>query len=455
MAKDTSFLEFIGSQYRVTVKVPRHLREIVGKAHLRHPLHTGSLARANALKHGVIHQLKGIIQDAEERYRGTAGSQERTRIHEAMEWRHDLRRAHEADREDPEAEAWDITTSLLADRAEEIAEAEGLPRAQEFHAIATGKATPITALVDQWIAERPMKPRQVTDYRRAVSKFTAWLAQGRHPEAIERVTRRIAGSYISEAFVKAGVHPRTANKDISCLASLWKWSERKGIVNENVWKGQSLAKPQPTKAEAKRPFTDKEVETLFTGEGKTKTTQLLRDFMTIAALSGMRVEEIARLTAGDIHGECFDITKAKSRAGVRMVPIHPALAEIVTRRTTGRKPTETLWPELPEPKPGSPIEKSQKVVKQFTTYRRRLGVDDTPEGARQSRVDFHSWRRTFVTKAERAGNQPHLIEALVGHKRAGMTVGLYSGGPLIEQLRAVVESVKLKPLTVEGSPEVV
>ena len=69
-----------------------------------------------------------------------------------------------------------------------------------------------------------------------------------------------------------------------------------------------------------------------------------------------------------------------------------------------------------------------------------------------TRVDFHSWRRTFITKAEQAANQPHLIEALVGHKRAGMTLGLYSGGPLIEQLRTVVESVKLKPLTAEGSP---
>jgi len=43
-------------------------------------------------------------------------------------------------------------------------------------------------------------------------------------------------------------------------------------------------------------------------------------------------------------------------------------------------------------------------------------------------------------------------QAAVGHKRAGMTLGLYSGGPLIEQLRTVVESVKLKPLTAEGSP---
>jgi hypothetical protein len=33
-----------------------------------------------------------------------------------------------------------------------------------------------------------------------------------------------------------------------------------------------------------------------------------------------------------------------------------------------------------------------------------------------------------------------------------MSLGLYSGGPLVEQLRTVVESVKLKPLIVAGSP---
>jgi integrase len=348
-------------------------------------------------------------------------------------------------------------TSLLADRAEEIEEEYGFARANEFHAIATGKATPIAALVDQWIAERPMKPRQQADYRRAVAKLTAWLSVGRHPEAIEKVTRRVAGAYISEAFVKARVHPRTANKDISCVASMWRWAERKGIVEENVWSGQSLPKPKTTRADEPRPFTDQEVTTLFAGKVVSASdsrkpkhvlpSPLLRDFMAIAALSGMRVEEIARLACEDTLGGVFNITKAKSKAGIRQVPIHPDLVGIIGRRTRGRKLKETLWPELPEPRPGSPIEKSQKVVKEFVAYRRKIGVDDREEGARQSRITFHSLRRTFVTKAEQEGNQPHLIEALVGHKRAGMTLGLYSGGPLIEQLRTVVESVKLKPLT--------
>jgi hypothetical protein len=35
------------------------------------------------------------------------------------------------------------------------------------------------------------------------------------------------------------------------------------------------------------------------------------------------------------------------------------------------------------------------------------------------------------------------IEALVGHKRTGMSLGRYSGGPLMQQFRAVVEAVRL------------
>jgi hypothetical protein len=46
--------------------------------------------------------------------------------------------------------------------------------------------------------------------------------------------------------------------------------------------GKVPARPQPTKAEAKRPFTDEEVEILFTETAGVKPSSLLRDFMTIA-----------------------------------------------------------------------------------------------------------------------------------------------------------------------------
>lgn len=471
--KDRSFLIQRGTTWLVNVKVPAHLRERVGKAHLRQTTGTDSLARANALKHGIIHQLKGIIAEAQREHdQGQAGTLKGL-VAEATAWRYDLQRAKEADREASGAQvsdehpegAWDLTTSLLADRAQEIADKEGLDKAQEFHAIAMGLATPIATLVDSWLAERPMKPRQVTDYRRAVTKFTVWLAGGRHPQAVERVTRRVAGAYISDAFVTKGVNVRTTNKDVSCLSSFWKWAQRKGIASENVWAGQSLPKPKSVKAEEPRAFTDEEVTTLFTGKTvassesrKPKLVEpspLLRDFMAIAALSGMRVEEIAQLTARDVAALppvadqkpllYFDITKAKTTAGLRRVPVHPALGDIVARRTAGRASTDSLWPELPEPRAGSPIERSQKVVKEFVAYRRKIGVDDRAAGKRQSRVTFHSWRRTFVTKAEQSGQPPHLLAVVVGHERPGETLGTYSSGPLLEQLKTVVESVDLPP----------
>lgn len=447
MALDRRYLTKHGNQYLVVVKVPERLRPIIGKAHLKHPLRTNSLALANREKFKIVAAFKEQLQQAEQDHRRKAKGVHDKLAEEALDWRESIAIAEDdpsffeyRDEEgDVIEDGRDLTLSLLADRAEEIAQKEGLPKAKEFHAIATGKATPILSMVDKWLAERPMKPRQQTDYRRAVLKFTSWLTLNRLTVSLEGVTRRVAGRYITEAFVEAGVHHRTANKDISCLSSLWKWAERKGVVEDNVWRGQSLAKREPKKNEAKRPFTDKEIETLFSGTA----SPLLKDFMAIAALSGMRIEEIAKLTTEDVFNGCFDITTAKTKAGIRMVPIHSALAGIVERRTKGKAPTDPLFPELPIPKEGSPIERSQKVVKAFTTYRRKVGVDDVPEGARQSRVDFHSFRRWFITKAEQAQQPVHFIEALVGHKRSGMTLGRYSAGPLVQQVRDVVEAVRL------------
>lgn len=444
---DTRYLKKHGNQWVVVVKVPARLREAIGKAHLKHPLHTDSLAIANRQKHRIVADMKDELAKAEKVQQAKARTLDPL-IKEALDWRESI--VVEEDSPALTVTEWDehgreievtinVTADLMADRAEEIEKREGPDRAGAFVDIATGRATPIMAVVDKWLAEKVMKPRQQIDYRRAVSKFDGWLSKSKLPVAVERITRRMAGRYVTEAFVGTGANPRTANKDISCLSSFWRWLEIKEYVSANIWARQSLEEPEPAKKDAKRPYTDDEMKALFAGE----PAPFLRDFMTIAALSGMRIEEVARLTVADVETGWFDITAAKTPAGIRMVPIHSALTEIIERRTRGKSLTDPLFPELPVPKEGSAIERSQKVVKAFTNYRRKAGVDDVPEGARQSRVDFHSFRRWFITKAEQAGQPPHFIEALVGHKRLGMSLGKYSAGPLREQLRAVVEAVQL------------
>ena len=446
MALDKRHLKKHGNQYLVILKVPAKLREVVGKAHLKHPLHTDSLSLANRDKHKHLAAMKDRLAEAERELVRRSGKNPDGLAAEALDWRMTIAEARDAadtdhghGRDDHTEDGHDLMLSLLADRSEEIEKREGTERALAFNAIARGEATPITPMIDAWLSEKAMKPRQRTDYHRAVSKFIDWLATSRRPSTVEACSRRVAGSYVTEQFTNNRVHPRTANKDISCLSSLWAWLIKKGYVVENIWTKQGLEEVKVSKGEAKRPYTDVEIATLFAGN----PTELLGDVMRIAALSGMRVEEIAKLSVSDVQGGNFDIKKAKTPAGEREVPIHSGLASIITRRTAGRNPTDPLFPELPMPKPGSPVERSQKVVKAFTKYRRKLKVDDVTEGARQSRIDFHSFRRWFITKAEQAGQPPHIISAVVGHKRLGMTLGLYSAGPEVQQFRACVEAVKL------------
>jgi hypothetical protein len=67
----------------------------------------------------------------------------------------------------------------------------------------------------------------------------------------------------------------------------------------------------------------------------------------------------------------------------------------------------------------------------------------SPIGLGLDTLGLGSFRRYFITKAEQADQMEHIIAVVVGHKRTGMTLGRYSGGPLLEQARRCVEAVKL------------
>jgi len=453
---DRKYLEWHGQQWRVQVKVPEKARPILGKSRLVQALHTDSLALANRLKHRVVAEFKEMIAQAEAEARRRERQEADKLTEEAFGWRDSL----QAEREGPEELGADglptggVVSGLIAERAEEIERAEGYQRANYFYKVATGQETPIMALVDAWIAERShTKPRQQIDYRRAVSKFAAWLAAAKLPGSIEAASRKIAGRYVSEAMVAKGVHWKTANKDISALSVYWKWLVKKGHCETNVWTGQSLPKikPKGEDQKPKRPYTDDEVATLMRGIDN----PLILDAAMVAALSGMRTDEIARLKVGDCGGGFFRIRDAKTDAGVRDVPIHADLRQIIARRTKRKAAGDYVFHELKDPKPGSASERGQGITKRFVVIRRKLGVDEVLPGHRQSRVDFHSFRRWFIRKAVDAfqkgakGYDPWTIADVVGHDREAtemglsMTMGRYAGSDTREARKACVAAVKL------------
>jgi integrase len=174
--------------------------------------------------------------------------------------------------------------------------------------------------------------------------------------------------------------------------------------------------------------------------------------MRIGALSGARLDAIVDLHAKDCRNGIFLFKPQKREKGQRAVPIHSALVGIVKRRIAKKKPDEDLFPEWPAPRREGPMrERSFKASNAFTDYRRSVGVDDVVEGKRRSLVNFHSFRRWFITEAERADQPESIIAAVVGHRRAGMTLGTYSAGPKLAQARRCVEAVSLPSL--RGRPK--
>ena len=164
--------------------------------------------------------------------------------------------------------------------------------------------------------------------------------------------------------------------------------------------------------------------------------------MRVAALSGMRIEEICRLTVEDCRGGNFTIREGKTAAASRTFPIHSALVPLVERRCEGKADDERLFSDVR----GRGVSLSDPLSKQFGRFIRAVGAADIREGHRRSKVNFHSFRRRFVQNAIRAEIPQHVVSWVVGHAegRDGITLGVYNrGGPSEAQMRSCVEAVRL------------
>jgi integrase len=206
----------------------------------------------------------------------------------------------------------------------------------------------------------------------------------------------------------------------------------------NPWPRFRRKKDRAKPGEQERGFTTEELKAIFAEPIRRD----VRDAALMGALTGARIEEIAALKVSDVDLKAMTLhlPGTKTDAAERTTPLHPSLKTTFEGRMKGKEKAAWVFDELPERKDGDPKGRSTVISKAFTRHRRSAGVD----GKRRALTNFHSFRRWFITEAERAGAPPHVIMSIVGHKRPGMTLGVYSGGPDLEsQMRAVFEAVKL------------
>ena len=158
------------------------------------------------------------------------------------------------------------------------------------------------------------------------------------------------------------------------------------------------------------------------------------------------------LKVGETEDGLFRFKRQKKEKSDRDIPIHPDLHEIIMRRIEGKSPDDDLFPEWPAPKPPSMKPRSSYFSKRFTFYSKKIGVREEVEGKRRSLVNFHSFRRWFITKLEHARVPGELNSAIVGHARGSLTLDRYSSGPELQAALEAISMVKLPPL--DGTPVV-
>lgn len=455
-----AYLELHDGYYRVSMGVPAPLRLLVGCARLKQGLGTKSLLSANVLKGPVVKDFKARLDKAWLTLGGRKGSE----LQEATAWARILDHSgkpgdqtydfYAAALRDREAEIWSLGSRTETDLDEdgevvefEVPTREAKEKAAQFGAVARGSATPIALHHPAFMKTLKIKERSLTDDPRALKILLEWCAARDVPPYLERFDVKAAVRFMDELQDFTGLGWATATKYLGRLRRYWTYLVLRTPVDRNVFAELHLEKPSVDHEEEERAFTDTEVQTLLMG----KADPGMLDVMLIAALTGARLDAVIDLRVGECADGWFTFKPQKKEKSARDVPIHSALKAMVAGRAMGKAPEDDLFPEWPAAvAKGSIRERSAYFSKRFTKYRRGLGVNEQVEGKRRSLVNFHSFRRWFITKAERAAVDGDLLAAIVGHKRSGLTLGRYSEGPEMASAKVAVAKVSLPPL--DGSP---
>lgn len=453
-SKRSAYLQPHGGGYRVRIVVPPDLREIVGKSNLVEQI-KGATGRADALRksYPIIARFNTILDQAR-----AALSAPDALDREALHRRMNIPSQPPSPSDGRGYEAYENELYALEERAEKIERSHGLERAQGFYALASHKVTPLRLHEADFLQFKAYKRKSEDDFRRVLSELEGWLGQERHSAALEAITRRIAGQFIS-ASLSIGRSAKKAKAYLGFLTEYWRWLAGKGIASaDNPWVGQPVASGR-TRIELrskreKRPFTDEEVAQLLTGQ---PSHRLLPAVMRIAALSGMRIEEIAMLTVADCEGGTFRVREGKTERARREFPIHSSLTRLIDQLGKGAKPGDHLIRGLPDP-PESRNTRSDPLSKAFTRYRRSLGIGDEAGGrSDKSEADFHSFRRWFIAKAREArlggatGYDEWTLIDVIGHtdserpKTLDLSQRTYAGPDPLTPRRALVEAIRLPP----------
>jgi integrase len=224
-----------------------------------------------------------------------------------------------------------------------------------------------------------------------------------------------------QLMAKFGNHPKglsqsSINRHMGALEQLWDWAKARGHCDGvNPFAGQRTRVKRGVNAQTYQAWETDELKRLLSNPPRRRD---LHEIMLVAMFSGLRINEVAALTWGQLKEAdgtpYFQIVEAKTEAGKRQVPVHARLQWLVERGKD--KKDGRIWPtfnlEGPGKRPGADASKA------FSDYKRSLGFQ-------QRTKTFHSFRKNVTRIIERAGVPENQWAQVLGHER-GFTYSVYN-----------------------------
>jgi integrase len=265
------------------------------------------------------------------------------------------------------------------------------------------------------------------------------------------VTKAMAKDWLA-ALAKGRSNGTVNSYAVSMMLLFDSACERERFKGENPFKAKRLK----AKRQKRSAFTSEELAKLFAAlpveiaPAKHTPDTALPWVARIAAYTGMRLEEIAQLTVADVQTRgsnggtviVFDIHNGdsahhlKNESSARAIPMHSELVRAGLLDYIGALPDKggLLFPGLKRR-----TSKGGKIGARLgELFRKRL----IALGMKSDGLCFHSLRHTVAQRLEAAAVSQTDAARVTGHAIEGMTYGVYSTGPGLKRLAAVVEEIR-------------
>lgn len=233
---------------------------------------------------------------------------------------------------------------------------------------------------------------------------------------------------------------KTKKQYLFAYNSFFKWGKKydKTIREKykdlaNPFESHDLREKLSTEIKERKAFTIAEIKDIH----QKADDENLRNMIKIGAYTGMRIEELFKIKKSDIEKQenilFFNISRAKTKAGRRKVPIHSHIENLIEHYQKNNPNDEYLFPSPAGNKYGN---RSDTLSKRFGRHKTALGFG--------SEYVFHSLRKSLITELQRNNVDPLTITSVVGHKTNSITFDIYSAGPSLKQKSDAIESLNFE-----------